>query len=77
MSALTPERPSSGGFAIRKGITMNRDRIIGSAKQVKGNIEQVTGRIFGDAKLTAEGKIDESEGKLQNSIGSLKDSLKK
>lgn len=56
---------------------MNRDRIIGSAKQVKGNIEQVTGRIFGDAKLTAEGKIDESEGKLQNSIGSLKDSLKK
>jgi len=77
MTTPTSERPSPSGFAIRKGITMNRDRIIGSAKQVKGNIEQVTGRLFGDAKLTADGKIDESEGKLQNSIGSLKDSLKK
>jgi len=72
-----PDHLARAGFTIRKGTIMNRDRIIGSAKQVKGNIEQVTGRIIGDAKLTEDGKIDESEGKLQNSIGSLKDALKK
>ncbi|SEH25920.1 CsbD family protein [Magnetospirillum fulvum] len=56
---------------------MNRDRIVGSAKQVKGAIEQVTGRILGDSKLCADGMKDEADGKVQNSIGGLKDALKK
>jgi len=55
---------------------MNKDRIVGSAKQVKGSVEQVTGRILGDAKLCNDGKKDEAEGKLQNSIGGLKDTMK-
>jgi uncharacterized protein YjbJ (UPF0337 family) len=56
---------------------MNKDRIVGSAKQVKGAIEETTGKAFGDSKLTAEGKSDKAEGKIQNAIGGVKDSLKK
>jgi uncharacterized protein YjbJ (UPF0337 family) len=56
---------------------MDKDRIEGSAKQIKGNIKEAAGKILGDAKLTTEGKADKAGGKLQNAVGSVKDSLKK
>jgi len=56
---------------------MNKDRIIGSAKQVKGAVEGVTGRILGDAKLCADGKLDVQEGKIQNALGGIRDSANK
>ena len=56
---------------------MNKDRIEGAAKQVKGAIEEGAGKLVGDAKLVAEGKADKVEGKIQNAIGGAKDSLKK
>jgi uncharacterized protein YjbJ (UPF0337 family) len=56
---------------------MNKDRIVGAAKQAKGAIKVAAGKALGDAKLTAEGKGDKVEGKIQNVIGGLKDSLKK
>lgn len=62
---------------IGSEIEMNKDRIIGSAKQVKGTVEGVTGRILGDAKLCADGKLDVQEGKIQNALGGIKDSVTK
>jgi uncharacterized protein YjbJ (UPF0337 family) len=56
---------------------MDKDRIAGAAKQTKGAIKEAAGKVFGDAKLTAEGKGDRAEGKLQNAIGGVKDALKK
>lgn len=56
---------------------MNKDRIAGSAKQTKGAIKEVAGKILGDAKLTADGKSDKFEGKVQNAVGGVKDALKK
>lgn len=56
---------------------MSKDRITGSAKETKGAIKEATGKVVGDAKLTAEGKSDEAEGKIQNAVGGLKDVLKK
>jgi uncharacterized protein YjbJ (UPF0337 family) len=56
---------------------MNKDRIAGAAKQAKGAIEEVAGKVLGDAKLVAEGKADKTEGKVQNAIGGLKDVVKK
>jgi uncharacterized protein YjbJ (UPF0337 family) len=35
---------------------MDKDRIEGSAKQAKGAIKEVAGKVTGDAKLEAEGK---------------------
>jgi uncharacterized protein YjbJ (UPF0337 family) len=55
---------------------MNKDRIVGAAKQAKGAIEEATGKVLGDAKLTAEGQKDRKEGKIQNAVGSVKDALK-
>ena len=51
---------------------MDKDRIAGAVKKIKGSI-----KVTGDAKLEAEGKADKVEGKVQNAIGGLKDALKK
>ena len=37
---------------------MDKDRIEGSAQQVKGAVKEVAGTVTGDAKLEAEGKSD-------------------
>ena len=55
---------------------MNKDRVEGSAKEIKGVIKQAVGKAAGDAKLQAEGKADEVEGKVQNAVGSIKDVIK-
>jgi len=55
---------------------MDKDRIIGSAKEIKGAFKQVVGKVVGDAKLETDGKADKIEGKVQNTIGGLKDTLK-
>jgi uncharacterized protein YjbJ (UPF0337 family) len=54
----------------------DKDRVVGSVKQVKGAVKQVVGKAVGDAKLESEGKVDEIEGKVQNVIGGLKDTLR-
>jgi uncharacterized protein YjbJ (UPF0337 family) len=55
---------------------MDKDRIAGSAKTIKGSIKQVVGKAVGDAKLESEGKADKMEGKIQNAIGGIKDTLR-
>ncbi len=54
----------------------DKDRIAGSAKQMKGTVKEVVGKVVGDAKLQSEGKAEKVEGKVQNAIGGLKDTLK-
>jgi uncharacterized protein YjbJ (UPF0337 family) len=55
---------------------MDKDRIEGSAKQVKGAIKEGAGKLTGDAKLEGEGKADKAEGKIQNAVGGLKDKIR-
>jgi uncharacterized protein YjbJ (UPF0337 family) len=55
---------------------MDKDRVVGSAKQVKGAVTQAVGKAVGDTKLESEGQADKVEGKVQNAIGGLKDTLK-
>ena len=54
----------------------DKDRVIGSAKVVKGNIKEAAGKAVGDTKLEAQGKADKIEGKVQNAVGGIKDALK-
>ncbi len=56
---------------------MDKNRIDGSIKQVKGNVEEAVGKVLGDAKLTAKGKANKAAGKLQNAVGGLSDALNK
>jgi uncharacterized protein YjbJ (UPF0337 family) len=58
---------------------MDKDRVAGSAKQVKGAVKETIGKVVGDSKLAAEGKADKAdkaEGKVQNAIGGLKDAVR-
>ena len=55
---------------------MDKDRVAGSAKQVKGAVKQAVGEAVGDAKLESEGQADQVEGKVQNAIGGFKDTVK-
>jgi uncharacterized protein YjbJ (UPF0337 family) len=55
---------------------MDKDRVVGSAKEIKGTVKQAVGKAVGDAKLESEGKADKMEGKVQNAVGGIKDVLK-
>ena len=55
---------------------MDKDRVVGSAKQAKGAVKQAVGKVVGDTKLQSEGEADKIEGKVQNVLGGLKDALK-
>ena len=66
-------RPSS---LIKRIFTMDKDRVAGSAKQIKGSIKEAVGKATGDAKLKASGKADKTAGKIQNAVGGVKDALR-
>ena len=55
---------------------MDKDRIEGTAKQVKGAVKEGFGKLTGDAKTQAEGKADKAEGKVQNAVGGAKDTVR-
>jgi len=57
-------------------IQMDKDRIKGSAEQVKGKIKEGIGKVTGDSKTEAEGKADQVKGKVQNTVGGLKDTIR-
>jgi uncharacterized protein YjbJ (UPF0337 family) len=55
---------------------MDKDRVIGSAKVVKGRVKVAVGQFVGDAKLESEGEADKVEGKIQNAVGGVKDAVR-
>jgi hypothetical protein len=44
--------------------TMDKDRVIGSAKVIKGKAKIAVGKAIGDAKLEAEDQTDKVKGKI-------------
>ena len=55
---------------------MDKDRIEGAGKQVKGAVKEKVGKLLGDGKLEAEGKVEKAAGKVQNTIGGVKDAIR-
>jgi uncharacterized protein YjbJ (UPF0337 family) len=55
---------------------MDKDRIEGTAHQVKGAIKEAVGKVTGDTKTQAEGAAEKAAGKVQNAVGGLKDSAR-
>lgn len=55
---------------------MDKDRVIGSAKVVKGKVKVAMGKALGDAKLESGGEADKVEGKVQNAVGGAKDAIR-
>jgi uncharacterized protein YjbJ (UPF0337 family) len=52
---------------------MDKDRIVGAAKEQAGQIENTIGELAGDAKMRAAGRIREAAGAAQNLYGQAKD----
>jgi uncharacterized protein YjbJ (UPF0337 family) len=55
---------------------MDKDRIVGAAKTVAGNIKQAVGKAVGDRKTVADGKTEAAKGKVQNAVGGIKDTIR-
>lgn len=55
---------------------MDKDRIEGSATQVKGAIKEGVGKLTGDTKTEAEGKADKVAGKAKSALGGAKDAAR-
>ena len=55
---------------------MDNDRIKGAATQVKGTLKEALGKVTGDTKTEAEGKVEKTTGKAQNAVGGAKDTVR-
>lgn len=55
---------------------MDKDRIVGSAKEFAGRAEGAIGDIAGDAQTQASGKAREAAGTVQNLYGQAKDAVR-
>lgn len=55
---------------------MDKDRIEGAAKNIKGTVKQKVGKAIGDSKMEGEGAAERASGKIQNAVGGLKDTLR-
>ena len=54
---------------------MDKNRVAGSIKEVKGAAKEAIGKAIGDAKLQSDGKTDKAVGKIQNAVGGLNDTI--
>ena len=52
---------------------MDKDRIVGAAKDVAGKVEGTVGDMAGDPKTQAAGRAREAAGTVQNLYGQAKD----
>jgi uncharacterized protein YjbJ (UPF0337 family) len=59
-----------------KEFAMDKDRIDGAAKQVKGSIKEAVGKVTGDSKTQAEGVAEKAAGKVQSNVGGAKDAAR-
>jgi uncharacterized protein YjbJ (UPF0337 family) len=55
---------------------MDKDRIVGSAKDVAGKVEGAVGDATGDAKTQGAGRAREAAGTVQNLYGQAKDAAR-
>ena len=55
---------------------MDKDRIAGAARSIKGSVKKAIGKVTGDAKLQSDGKAERTAGKIQNAVGGMKDTVR-
>ena len=53
---------------------MDENRLSGTAKKLGGKVEEGLGRVTGDAKAQAEGRLKQAEGSIQDLFGQAIDS---
>ncbi|XUY26301.1 CsbD family protein [Agrobacterium sp. rho-8.1] len=55
---------------------MDKNRIEGAAKELKGTIKEAAGKLTGNKKLEAEGRGEKIAGEVQSTVGKGVDAVK-
>lgn len=54
---------------------MNKDQVKGRIEQATGKVKEVAGKVTGDKELEQEGKVQNVGGKVQAGYGDLKEDI--
>jgi uncharacterized protein YjbJ (UPF0337 family) len=55
---------------------MDKNRIVGSTKELTGAAKEAVGKVIGDAKLQSDGKTEKAVGKIQNAVGGVNEAVR-
>ncbi len=55
---------------------MNKDQVKGRIEEATGKVKEVAGKVTGDKDLEQEGKVQNIGGKVQAGYGDLKEDIK-
>jgi uncharacterized protein YjbJ (UPF0337 family) len=55
---------------------MDKEHIKGAADKVKGAVKDTVGKVTGDTKMQAEGKLDKAKSSARNVVGDVKDAAR-
>jgi uncharacterized protein YjbJ (UPF0337 family) len=55
---------------------MDREHVKGAADKAKGAIKDTAGKVTGDTKMQAEGKLDKAKGAARKDVGDVKDAAR-
>ena len=55
---------------------MDKDRIRGTGKQVKGSVKEAIGKVAGNKNTETEGAAEKAAGKVQAGVGKAKDAVR-
>ena len=55
---------------------MNKDQVKGRVEEATGKVKEVAGKVTGDKDLEQEGKVQNIGGKVQAGYGDLKEDIK-
>ncbi len=56
---------------------MDKEHLKGEAKKAEGHIKEGAGKLTGNRKLEAEGKLKQAEGEIRKKVGDVKDTVRK
>jgi uncharacterized protein YjbJ (UPF0337 family) len=56
---------------------MNRDKVVGTAKDLAGKVQRKAGQAMDDPVMAAKGAAKQVEGKAQKAVGAVKDAVKR
>ncbi len=55
---------------------MDREHVKGATDKVKGAVKDTAGKVTGDEKMQAEGKMDKAKGAAHDAVGDAKDAAR-
>ena len=56
---------------------VDKNRVEGAGHKIAGGMKEAAGKLTGDEKLKAKGKIEKTAGKVQESVGKTADDLRR